>query len=182
LQPGFAKAHENLGDVLCAKGLIRESIAEYEAAAGIQSGGFEIHYKLGNLLLQTGRAGEAIVHFERALESRPDYVEAQTNLANVLATCPDASLRNGAKAIELAQQANKTTGGNNPIVLGTLAAAYAEMGRFPDAAATVQRALNLATAASNVKMANIFRTQLALYKNNTPLRDKSLTSGSARKP
>ena len=111
----------------------------------------EAHNNLGNALLQKGSVDEAITHFQKALQINPDYAEAQNNLAWVLATCPQASLRNGNKAVELAQRANQLTGDGNPVVLGTLAAAYAEAGRFPEAVETAQRALQLAETQSNAR-------------------------------
>jgi len=97
-------------------------------------------------------------------------VLAQNNLAYVLASCPDAALRNGTKAVELAQEANQSTGGANLAVLSTLAAAYAECGRFSEAVQTAQRALALAETQSNAGQADLFRSQLALYQAHTPLR------------
>ena len=72
----------------------------------------------------------------------------------MLTTCPQASLRNGNKAVELAQRANQLTGGGNPVVPGTFAAAYAEARRFPEAVETVQRALQLAETQSNSVLAD----------------------------
>ena len=46
-------------------------------------------------------------------------------------TTSDASLRNGAKAVALAKQGNQLSGGGNPMILRTLAAAYAEEGNHP---------------------------------------------------
>ena len=66
-------------------------------------------------------------------------------LAWVLATCPEASVRNGAEAVELARRAVKLSDGREPAILGTLAAAYAEAGRFPEAVQTARKALELAT-------------------------------------
>ncbi len=85
-----------------------------------------------------------------------------------MATSPRASLRNGNKAVELAQQANQLTGGENPIILSTLAAAYAEAGRFPEAVETAQRALQLAGTQSNTTLADAIRSQMKLYQAGIP--------------
>ena len=63
----------------------------------------------------------------------------------MLATNPNASVRNGAEAAELAERAARLSGGQKPAILGTLAAAYAEAGRFPEAVQTARKALKLAT-------------------------------------
>jgi tetratricopeptide (TPR) repeat protein len=95
-------------------------------------------------------------------------VEAQNNLARVLATSLLASLCNGNQAVKLAQQANQLTGGENPIILSTLAAAYAEAGRFPEAVETAQRALRLAETQSNTTLADAIRSQMKLYQAGLP--------------
>jgi tetratricopeptide (TPR) repeat protein len=99
---------------------------------------------------------------------KPDIAEVQNNLARLLATCPQASLRNGNKAVELAQRANQLTGDGNPVVLGTLAAAYAEAGRFPEAVATAERALQAAETQSNTALADAIRSQMKLYQAGLP--------------
>jgi hypothetical protein len=89
-----------------------------------------------------------------------------------LATCPDAHVRDGAKAVELAEQANQAAGGANPIIAATLAAAYAETGRFSEAIKTAEHALPLATASDNAALADGLRGQIRLYRSGQPFRDK----------
>ena len=60
-------------------------------------------------------------------------------MAWLLATSPEASLRDGARAVELAQRAVRLTGGREPDALDTLAAAYAEAGRFAEAVETAEQ-------------------------------------------
>ena len=168
INPDYAEAHNNLGNALLQKGSVDEAIAHYQKALQINPDYAEAHNNLGNALLQKGKVDEAIVHYQKALQINPDYAEAQNNLAWVLATCPQASLRNGNKAVELAQRANQLTGDGNPVVLGTLAAAYAEAGRFPEAVATAQRALQLAETQSNTALADAIRSQMKLYQAGVP--------------
>ena len=149
------------------------AIAELQKAIEIDPTQATAQNNLGVILMQTGQFDGAITHLQIAIENQPDYTEAQNSLAWVLATCPQASLRDGARAVKLALQANKATGGRNPLVLATLAAAYAETGRFPEAVDTAQQALDLANALSNTALADVFRSQLALYKAHTPLRSNS---------
>ena len=70
--------------------------------------------------------------------------------------------------MELGQQANQLAGGENPIILRTLAAAYAEAGRFPEAVETAQRALQLAETQSNTALANAIRSQMKFYQAGSP--------------
>jgi len=95
----------------------------------------------------------------------------------VFATYPEESVRNGTQAVQLAEQALKLSGGKNPIIFRTLAAAYAESGRFPEAVDTAQRGLELATSQGNTGLATEFQSNILLYGAGIPLRDTSLTNG-----
>jgi tetratricopeptide (TPR) repeat protein len=168
INPKDANTHYNLGNAFRQQGGVNEAIAHFQMALAIKPQFAEAHYNLGNAFLQQGHVDEAITHFQKALTIKPDYVEAQNNMAWVLATCPQASLRNGIKAVGLAERANQITGGGKPVVLCTLAAAYAEAGRFPEAIETVQRALHLAEEQSNTALAGALQSQLKLYQAGTP--------------
>ena len=167
INPEDANTHYNLG-MPFAKGNVNEAIAQFQKALAIKPQFAEAHYNLGNAFLQQGRVEEAIAQFQKALAIKPDYVEAQNNMAWVLATCPQPSLRNGIKAVGLAERANQLAGGKNPMILATLAAAYAEAGRFPEAVETAQRALRLAETLSNTALAGALQSQLKLYQAGTP--------------
>jgi tetratricopeptide (TPR) repeat protein len=102
------------------------------------------------------------------LQIDPAQPVVENNLAWLLAVCSKASVRNGGKAVELARQANAQTGGENPIILHTLAAAYAEAGRFSDAVETARHALRLAGAQSNPGLAGLLESELKLYQAGKP--------------
>jgi tetratricopeptide (TPR) repeat protein len=168
IKPDYTEAHSNLGNALLEMGSLDEAIVHYQQALEIKPDYAEAQYNLGYALLKKGSVDKAIYHYQRALEINPDFVEAQNNLAWVLATCSQASLRNGNKAVELAERANQFTGHGNPVFLDTLATAYAEAGRFPEAVETAQRALQLAGAHSNPALADAVRTQIKLYQAGIP--------------
>src|SRR5208282_4761389 len=105
-------------------------------------------------LFQLGQAGGAMSQFQKVLELQPNDADIHNVVAWMLATSPEATVRDGARAIELARRANQLSAGDDPMILRTLAAAYAEAGRFPEAVSTAQRALQLATARTNVVLAN----------------------------
>jgi tetratricopeptide (TPR) repeat protein len=168
INPDNTEAHNGLGSALLQKGSVDEAITHFQKALQIKPNNAEAHYNLGNILLKKGSVDEAIVHYQTALQLKPNNLAAQNSLAWVLAIAPQASLRNGRQAVELAQQANQLAGGENPIILRTLAAAYAEAGRFPEAVATAQRALQLAETQSNTALASAIRSQLELYQAGTP--------------
>jgi hypothetical protein len=91
-------------------------------------------------------------------------VEAANNLAWLLATCPDRSLRDGNRAVILARHASEQSHNQNPMILGTLAAALAEKGNFSEAAATAQRARELALAQANLTLAGALESQWRQYQ------------------
>jgi len=171
LQPNLAAAQNNLANALLAKGLVDAAIGHFESALQLQPNLAEAHNGLANALLQAGRAAEAVKHYEAALAAMPNHPYLLNNLAWVLATSPDAAVRNGVRAVELAQQAQPASGGKDPAILGTLAAAYAEAGRYSDAVTTARRALDLANTQTNASEAETLRARLKLYESGVPFRD-----------
>ena len=177
IQPDYAEAEHGLGLACVQKGQLDEAIAHFRKTIEMNPDHAQAHNNLGRALLQEGRVDEAIVHFQKALAIAPGTAEFQNNLAWVLATCPIASFRNGDRAVDLAQSANQLTGDANPDMLGTLAAAYAETGQFPQAIATVQRAIQLAGDQNNSVLAGTLQKHLASYQAGLPLRSYSMTNG-----
>ena len=171
MHPEDPIAQNNFGNVLLDHGLADEAIPHFQKALELNPRLSEPHYKLGNAFSGQGRAAEAIGEYEKALHIRPDYFKACNNLAWILASNPDSSLRNGPMAVELASRADHLCAGTNPVILGTLAVAYAEVGKFSQAAATAQHALSLAGAESNSPLVAALRAQLALYRAGSPFRD-----------
>jgi tetratricopeptide (TPR) repeat protein len=168
IQPDYAEARYDLGTVLIQQGRLDEAIAQLQKALEIKPDNASAHKNLGIAFFQKGRLDEAVAHFQKSLEIRPDQVEIQNNLAWLLATSPQASLRDGNRAVELAQRANQLTDNGNPNLLCTLAAAYAEAGRFPEAVETSQRAVQLAGEQYNFALADDIRSQMQLYQAGVP--------------
>ena len=137
----------------------------------IQPNNAPAHSLLAQALLRVGRIQEAIDHYEAARAIQPADASTLNNLSWLLATCPQASFRNGARALELAQQADRLSGGSNPSVLGTLAAAYAETQHFDEALATAQKALQLASAQTNNAQVEALKAQIRSYQSGAPFRD-----------
>jgi tetratricopeptide (TPR) repeat protein len=162
-------AHNNLGTILRQKGRVDEAITHYQEALQIMPGNESIHFNLARASYQKGKVDQAIAQFQWALQIEPADMEAQNNLAWCLATAPQASLRNGDKAVQLARQANELAGGKNPVILGTLAAAFAEAGRFGDAVRSAQKAIDLARAAGRQDLAGKLNGELRRYEAGLPL-------------
>jgi tetratricopeptide (TPR) repeat protein len=144
LRGDFADAHSNLAAMLAKKDRLVEATAEYELALAIPPEDAAAHLRLAPLLLLTGRENDAIVHYRRALELMPESVSILNTLAWILATSPEPARRKGEEAVQFAEKANRLTNGTNAPVLRTLAASYAQAGRFSEAVVTAQRAILLA--------------------------------------
>jgi len=171
IQPDHADARYNLGNALLRLGKLDEAIAQYRKTLEINPGHENAHYNLGVALFMKGDLKEAIAQYQNVLEINPGQVNARNNLAWLLSTAPDAALRDGAKAVALAENASRLSGGENPFILQTLAAAYAEKGSYETAVATARRALALAAAQKDGALAATLQTEIKLYEANTPERD-----------
>jgi tetratricopeptide (TPR) repeat protein len=175
-QPDYADAHYNLGTAFFQRGRIDEAIEEWQRTLSIRPNDSGAHTSLGNALVQKGLFREAAIHYQTALGIAPHSILPLNNLAWLRATCPDTSLRDSAKAVELAQQADQLSDGKNPIFIRTLAAAYAEAGRFTDAIETARRAEKAAMAEGERDLAIQIEQDVDLYRKHSPLRDVSLTN------
>lgn len=171
IDPSYVLAYSNLGHALLLVGRPEESAAYLEKALELDPNDATTRSNLANTLLQMGRVNEALSELQKALAVNPDDAQAQKNMAWVLATSPEARIRDGPRAVELAERANKLTQNRDPIVLTTLAAAYAETGRFADAIKTAEAALKGAEDSGNAALANAIRAQIVLYRSNQPSRD-----------
>jgi protein O-mannosyl-transferase len=178
LQPDYEVAYYNLGLSLLRQGRQDEALAQLEKAVALKPDYAAAHNNLANLFLRKGQPRDAIAHYQLAARFRPKNADIANNLAWLLATCPEASLRNGAQAVELAQKAERLSVGREPVFIATLAAAYAETGRFSDAVLTGQRALQLASRQRNAALATALSKQLALYQAGLPFRDAVRTNPS----
>lgn len=176
IKPAYAEAHNNLAIALLGNGDAGQAIAQWRKMLEIQPENADAHNNLGVALIRNGRASEAVMHWRKTLEIDPGKTATRMTLAWVLATSPESSLRNGAAAVELAEQAHQQGGGDNPMALRTLAAAYAETGRFSEALSAAQEGLRLATDSGDPALIETFASELALYRNNSPMRDANLTN------
>jgi protein O-mannosyl-transferase len=171
LRPQNATAHNNLGKALLLKGQEDEAIAHFEQALTIQPANAPAHNNLATLLLQKGQVSLAMAHYQAAVEIEPDNAAILNSVAWVLAACPAAEARNGARGLALAQRAVQLSAGRNPWLLMTLAAACAEAGQFPAAIDTAQEAIVLLNAHPNNTLSNLLQTQLTLYQAGSAYRD-----------
>lgn len=172
-------AHQNLAVALWDRGKISESRIHSRAAdiihaqTTLKDYPFDISTRddLGVLLIRSGDAAGAIQQWDVNLQIDPNDGNALNNLAWVLATYPADNVRNGKRAVELAEKAIALPGGEAPIVSRALAAAYAEVGDFSKAITTAQRAVESAAAAQNTSLVETLRHELSLYETGKPNRE-----------
>jgi protein O-mannosyl-transferase len=179
LRPDNSPAHENLAKALLQKGQVSDALIHYRKLLELQPDNIEVHNIVGTVLTQQGRVGEGVEEWQKVLAIQPDNGNAMSNLAWVFATSPDESLRDGAKAVQLAERALHISARRIPILFRTLAAAYAESGRFSEAIQTAKRGIELANSQGNSGLATELQGNIALYQERQPLRDPSLANGSS---
>ncbi len=124
----------------------------------------DAHYQLALILPRLSRIEEAIAHNQDALNLRPDWPEALNSLAWLLATTGKSDLRNPKLAVSLAERARELADYKMPLVLDTLAAAYAEAGRFEEAAKLATQAAELAKNSNQEKEAQEMLERAKLYQ------------------
>jgi tetratricopeptide (TPR) repeat protein len=172
LDPRSAEACNNIGRILASKGQLEEAIPYFQQAVAIDPDFAEAHQFLGAALYYArGRAREALAQWREALRVEPDYLPALNEVAHLLAASSDASVRNGAEAVRLAERAAELSGGREAVYLDTLAAAYAEAGRFEDAVATARRGLEIATRQDQSQLRDGLAARMRLYEARKPYRD-----------
>ena len=172
LDPRSAEAHNNIGRILASKGRLEEAIPYFQKAVEIDPDFAEAHQFLGAALYYArGQVQEALAQWREALRVRPDFLPALNEAAHVLAASAEASARNGPEAIGFAQRAVELSGGHEAVYLDTLAAAYAEAGRFDEAVATARRAIECATRPDQSQLRDGLAARLRLYESRKPYRD-----------
>jgi Flp pilus assembly protein TadD len=177
IDPQDGAAHNNLGIALMEKGRLEEAIPHYLTSLRIDPEQPAVHTNLGLALASQGKAAEAITHYQEALRIRPDDPRPYNNLAWIRATHPDPRFRDGAEAVELAEKACELWGYREPIFLGTLAAAYAEAGRFTEAVGTVRQAIAIAMSAGRKELASELQERRQGYEAGRPYREGEATGG-----
>ena len=167
--------HYSLGLALARKNDLMTATNQFAYALLFAPDWMEVHSNFGRALLRLGDVPDGLKHFQGAVRLAPDSPLALNELAWLLATAPDAALRNGPEAVPLAEHGSAVTGRRNPMLLATLAAAYAEAGRFPEAISAAQEALSLArtmgdgaTVTRTENLLGFFRSGRAFHQNPAP--------------
>ena len=166
MKPDHSPALYWLAFCLSRTGKSTEAIDQLRKNVKLAPDSARDHALLGALLTEPGPFDEAISHFETALKANPRDLSTANNLAWLLATCPDAEFRDGPRAVILAGRACELTRNSVPGLLDSLAAAYAEIGRFDKAVATLEKAIELARKQETP--IDVMEKRLGLYTARRP--------------
>jgi tetratricopeptide (TPR) repeat protein len=169
--PNNADAHYNLAGLLSGSGELPEAAKHYNEALRIKPDHFKAQANLAGVLVKLGRIPQALDLYYRMLKVNPQQVGVLNIIAWILATSDDVNVANPTRAINFAQKACELTNYEVPQLLDTLAAAYAAAGEFGKAVETAEKAVQSASAADNVILAERIGKRLELYKQNRPYRD-----------
>jgi len=170
-KPKWPAALSLLALTLASTGQLDEAAEQYQRAIQAKPDDPKLRYTYALTLGIQGKAREAADQYRQVLQLQPDHVEALNNLAWILATSPMDDVRNGAEAVRLGERACNLTQQGEPVLLGTLAAAYAEAGRFAEAVQAAEKARGLAQSAGQKEVAEKNRKLLELYRNGQPYHD-----------
>jgi tetratricopeptide (TPR) repeat protein len=142
-RPDYAPAYALQGTIHAMAGRLDESVVALRKAIELAPDDADARTDLGQSLWELGRYAESIDAYTQAATRRPNDLEVSRELAWALATCPEDGLRDGDRALILAQRLCEQSQFQNPMHLETLAAAQAETGSFDAAAETAGQALSI---------------------------------------
>lgn len=168
LNPDNGQTTFNLGQALNQAGKWAPAAALLKDLAGRQPGDAKLQYQYGLALEHLGQTRTAMGCFAAAILDDQNFAEALNALAWLAATSPEASLRNGGQAVELAARACKLTENQRPEMLLTIGAAYAEQRRFDEAATVVMKALEMARERQATEIEENARQVLTAIKARRP--------------
>jgi tetratricopeptide (TPR) repeat protein len=171
INPDYYEAQANIGFIVASQGKLDEAVAIYRSALARKPSSPKFHFLLANALHQQGKQAEAMEEYRRELSINPDHILALNDLAWILATDSSAAVRNGAEAVRLAKRACEMTQFREPQFIGTLAAAYAELGQFGEAVRMAEKAKALAETSGQTELAQRNEELLKLYREGKGVRE-----------
>ncbi len=171
LKETSAPAQGNLGSVLCSLGQLDEGVAHVERALALDPEYAPAYGNLAEAYGALGRRALAAKYFALAVQKEPDSPFLLSRLGWLLATSPEPAVRDGSKAVEVSERAVRLTSRQDTMALDTLAAAYAETGRFREAAAAAEETLSLAQGRGLSDVLPELQHRLDLYRAGERVRE-----------
>lgn len=168
LEPANIKAKLNLARAFQLSGDQQAWERELRAALLLESENAQVHLGLAQLAFATERPAQAADHLSAAVRLDPNDAASKLRLAWLLATSANENVRDGARALSIATQLNQDAQGKHPLILDTLAAAYAAVGDFEAAQVAVQQAVEILDSANQIEMSQEVRRRAEQYENGRP--------------
>lgn len=173
LLPGDAGLHNDLGLLLNSMGRSEAAWEHYSQAVDLAPLNYHTRILMADQALAAGDDDAALAALEEALRLAPDVAEPAARLARFLAACTDETLRDGARAVSLAEHAVNLTGGQHARVLDTMGMAYAAAGRFGEALSAAQSGQALALQEGNLTLSSEIEGRLELFAQQAALTDEA---------
>jgi tetratricopeptide (TPR) repeat protein len=167
--PNWGTFYENRGEIYLRRREWAKAEADFTAATHLspldaRTRAFALR---GQLRMLQGQYQAALADYDAALKWDRKIAPVYAGEAWLLATCPDARLRDGKKAVQLAQQGLKLE--DQPALHDALAAAYAELGQFDDAVREQEKAIEQNKDGRQEGWTGA-EARLELYKKGSPFR------------
>lgn len=169
LKPDFGEALNHRGVVKWRTGKPDEAISDYEAAIKLGIGLPEPYRNMGIVAQSQDKDEKAIRYYRKALEIDRDFVPANNDLAWLLATTPEETLRNPDEAVKYATRACALTKMKKANMIDTLSAALAASGQFGEAIKRIDQAIGLSSKEARPDM----ETRRKLYVTKVPFIDRN---------
>lgn len=164
-RPIYQRALLAAGIDAARRGQHDAAVLHFQHALELDRQSEEAYLHLGRELFLLRRGTEALATWRQGVEQLPEANTLAAALAWVLATHPDASVRDPQRAVELAAALCRRSRNKDASHLDVLAAAYAAAGRFDDAVKTAAEAVELARGSSNTSNAADLEARLKLYQS-----------------
>ncbi len=170
--PSDFATHRKLALVYLKQKKYAAALPLLERVTRAQPGNAVAHVNTASAWLGLKDYGKAVASYRATLKTAPRMPKALNNLAWILATHPDPKIRSGAEAVTVAERLCELSKYTSPLSLDTLATAYAEAGRFAEALATAEKAIELLTPSADAVKVGDMKLRLELYKEKKPYRDQ----------
>ena len=172
IAPFDADFHYRLGLTAGEIGNFSIAIPQFAYALLLQPNRSEIETKLHLAVVFAAKSANAPEQLATISSKAPESPALFNELAWIFATDPDSTVRNSAEAVRLSERACVLTNRRRASFLVTLAAAYAEVGRFSDARSAGQSALSLAQSTGDTRTKMIAEKILSSVESQQPYREE----------
>jgi tetratricopeptide (TPR) repeat protein len=168
-EPNRLHAYNQRATACKLRGDVDQAIADYTELLRLKPNSHQAYFNRSLAWKKKQAYDRVVADLQEALRLDPEYAVAHNNLACLRATCLGAAFRDGNSALAHAHKACQLSGWSRPIMLNTLAAAYAEVGQFAEAVHWQKQALARPERLTPTQVEE-FTARLRLYQQGQPER------------